>query len=54
MYLIAWHKGEPVGHFLLRWEGLDTETSEHNLYPTPYLKQEAPERLIDERVLQPD
>ena len=38
VYLIAWHQGEPVGHFLLHWEGPDTDTSEHYPYPTPYLE----------------
>ena len=38
VYLVAWHEGEPVGHFLLHWEGPETDTSEHYPYPTPYLE----------------
>ena len=38
VYLIAWHQDEPVGHFLLHWEGPNTDTSERYPYPTPYLE----------------
>lgn len=27
VYLIAWHGDEPVGHFLLRWNGPDKDSS---------------------------
>ena len=28
MYLIAWHGADPVGHFLLRWDGPDVDSTE--------------------------
>lgn len=38
VYLIAWHEDEPVGHFLLRWEGPESDASGCYPYPTPYLE----------------
>lgn len=37
-YLIAWHGDEPVGHFVLRWDGPETDITERYPYPTPYLE----------------
>jgi GNAT superfamily N-acetyltransferase len=38
VFLIAWHHDNPVGHFLLRWEGPDEDISGKYPYPTPYLE----------------
>jgi GNAT superfamily N-acetyltransferase len=38
LYLIAWQDSKPVGHFLLRWDGPETDTSGMYPYPTPYLE----------------
>lgn len=38
VYLIAWHNDKPIGHFLLRWNGPDKDTSHKYPYPTPYLE----------------
>lgn len=38
IYLIAWHNDVPVGHFLLRWNGPEKDTSGKYPYPTPYLE----------------
>lgn len=38
VYLIAWHMETPIGHFLLKWNGPDIDTSEKYPYPTTYLE----------------
>lgn len=38
VYLIAWHKNKPIGHFLLRYNGPEKDTSSKYPYPTPYLE----------------
>lgn len=38
IYLIAWHDNKPIGHFLLRWNGPDKDTSRNYPYPTPFLE----------------
>jgi GNAT superfamily N-acetyltransferase len=38
VYLIAWHNNKPIGHFLLRFDGPEKDTSNDYPYPTPYLE----------------
>jgi len=38
VYLIAWHGDEPVGHFLLRWDGPADDPTGHYPQLTPYLE----------------
>jgi len=38
VYLIAWHGDEPVGHFLLRWDGPADDPTGHYPRHTPYLE----------------
>lgn len=47
IYLIAWHGEEPIGHFLLRWAGPESDPTGSYPYPTPYL--EAGQTRLDYR-----
>ncbi len=38
IYLIAWHRAEPIGHFLLRWSGPDDDPTGRYPRDIPYLE----------------
>ncbi len=49
VYLIAWYEDEPVGHFLLRWDGPADDTSGRYPPRTPYLEAGATKPLYQRR-----
>lgn len=49
LYLIAWHGGEPVGHFLLRWDGPSDDPTGHYPHHTPCLESGATKPIYQRR-----
>jgi ribosomal protein S18 acetylase RimI-like enzyme len=49
IYLIAWHGDEPVGHFLLRWDGPSDDPTGHYPHRTPCLEAGATKPALQRR-----
>jgi len=49
VYLIAWHGEEPVGHFLLHWEGPGDDPTGRYPQHTPYLEAGATKPVYQRR-----
>src|SRR4051812_37233238 len=49
IYLIAWHSDEPVGHFLLRWDGPSDDFSGRYPRGTPCLEAGAVKPALQRR-----